>query len=385
METQSPKSYIPRFHRLEKLLEKQKVLLIYGPRRSGKTTLVKKYLEKTLLKYRFDSGDSIRLQQLLGSQDFDKILPYAEDYDLIVIDEAQQIPNIGMGLKILTDHSPNIQIIATGSSSFELSQQVGEPLTGRKRTEMLYPLSQLELTEQWNNHQLQEKLPEFLIYGSYPEVITARKASEKRKILTEIVDSYLLKDILQLGTIRGTKQLFDLLKLVAFQVGSEVSLHELATQVNLDVKTVGKYLDIFEKAFILKRLGGYSRNLRKEVVSKAKYFFVDNGIRNAIIEQFNPLPLRNDAGTLFENFIISERIKMMSYKMELYTPYFWRTYDGQEIDLIEEYEGKIKGYEVTWSRRNKKKEPIAWKKSYPQAEWQVVSQANYLNFLQKTT
>jgi len=372
---------IKRAYKLEELIKPNKVLIIYGPRRVGKTTLLKDFLAHTKLKYKLDSGDNIRTQQVLSSQDFARILDYASGYELIAIDEAQQIPNIGMGLKIIVDQIQDIMVIATGSSSFDLAGATGEPLTGRKTTIALYPMAQKELLPLYNKHELKEKLEEFLVFGSYPEVITAKTRRDKIAVLEEIVNSYLLKDILTIDRIKGSKALLDLLKLIAFQVGSQVSLNEIATQIKLDVKTVSRYLDIFEKAFVIKRIGGFSRNLRKEIVSKAKYYFLDNGIRNAVIPQFNPLDSRNDIGILWENFVVIERIKKCAYQNIYGSLYFWRTYDGQEIDLVEEREGKLFGYEFKWSEKQKMKEPKDWCKTYDNAEFKIINRENYLEFI----
>lgn len=372
---------IKRIYNLEKLIKARKVLIIYGPRRVGKTTLLNDFLSHTKLKYKLDSGDNIKTQQILSSQDFSQIIEYAAGYELIAIDEAQQIPNIGMGLKILVDQAPNLKIIATGSSSFDLSQKVGEPLTGRKKTIILYPFSQQELLNKYNKYELKEKIEEFLIFGSYPEVITANSRKEKIAALEELVNSYLLKDVLQLERIKGAKQLLDLLKLIAFQVGSQVSLNELATQVRLDVKTVDRYLDILEKAFVIKRVSGFSRNLRKEISKQGKYYFLDNGARNAVISQFNALADRDDAGALFENFIMMERLKANFYKNRFGSTYFWRTYDGQEIDLVEERQGKLLGFEFKWSEKAKQKLPKDWMGTYKNAEYAVVNRKNYLDFI----
>jgi predicted AAA+ superfamily ATPase len=236
---------IKRYYNLEKLVKPNKALIIYGPRRVGKTTLLNDFLSLTKLKYKLDSGDNIRIQEIFNSQNFSQIKEYATGYQLIAIDEAQQIPNIGIGLKILIDQVSGLSIIATGSSSFNLAQKIGEPLTGRKKTLILYPFSQAELLEKYNKYELKEKLEEFLIFGSYPEIITAESHKEKISLLNELVNSYLLKDVFSLDKIKGSKQLFDLLKLIAFQVGSEVSLSELATQVRLDVKRVNGVNSIF--------------------------------------------------------------------------------------------------------------------------------------------
>jgi uncharacterized protein len=366
---------------LEKLIRPTKVQIIYGARRVGKTTLLKDYLSRTELKYRIDSGDNIRIQNLFESQDFKSILEYVEGYELLAIDEAQQIKNIGMGLKILVDNNPKLNIVVTGSSSFELAQSLGEPLTGRKKTILLFPLSVLELQLLYNKQELRDQLDSFLLYGMYPEIIISKKKAEKIELLRELVDSYLLKDILSLEKIKGSRQLFDLLKLLAFQIGNEVSLTELATQVRLDVKTVARYLDILEKGFVIKRIGAFNRNLRKEIVTKAKYYFYDVGVRNAVISQFNALEDRNDVGGLFENFVVMERLKSNAYLNRICETYFWRTYDGQEIDMLEERAGKLYGYEIKWSARGSVKVPKLWKSAYPRSQMEQITKENFLSFI----
>lgn len=372
---------LPRFYEnLDNYLEQGKVLVIYGPRQVGKTTLLQNYLDQTLFKFKLDSGDNASVQEILSSQDFAKILEYASGYELLVLDEAQHIPNVGMGLKILVDQMSHLRIIATGSSSFELSGQVGEPLTGRKRTLILYPLSQIELSQLYNPFELKQKLPEFLIFGSYPAVLTTAGKSDKIEKLFELVNSYLLKDILALERVKGSKILLDLLRLVAFQLGSEVSLTELGTQLGLDYKTIARYLDLFEKAFILFNLRGFSRNLRQEVTKKSKYYFYDNGVRNAIIANFNDLTLRDDLGKLWENFLVSERLKMQEYKRIYANNYFWRTWSQKEVDWIEEREGKLFGFEFKWGKE-KIKTPDEFLKTYSNATFRVINPDNYLEFI----
>lgn len=366
---------------LDDYLQANKVLVIYGPRRVGKTTILQSFLSKTSYKYKLDSGDNIRTQQLISSQDFSSILPYAEGYELLAIDEAQNIPNIGMGLKIIVDQVPDIRIIVTGSSSFELAGQVGEPLTGRKHTLSLFPMAQSELLSSYNRFELQEKLADFLVFGTYPEVLTAVSQKRRIEVLTEIADSYLLKDILVFDRVKSSRTLLDLLKLLAFQVGNEVSFNELAVQLSTDVKTIQRYLDLLEKAFVVIRLNGFSRNLRKEIRNKSKYYFVDNGIRNAIIAQFNGLDLRNDVGALWENFMFMERLKYRTYQSQHANMYFWRTYDKQEIDLVEEYGGALHGYEFKWSPKKTPIVPRAWKEGYPQASFTVIRSDNYQGFI----
>lgn len=373
--------FIRHYEPLENHLQPGKVLLIYGPRRVGKTTLLQTFLDKTSLRYKLDSGDNIRTQQVLSSQDFKQILPYAEGYDLLAIDEAQNIPNIGMGLKILVDQRPDMKIIVTGSSSFELAGQVGEPLTGRKKTLTLYPLAQSELLPVQNRFELKESLEEFLVFGSYPEVLLSETRQAKIETIMEIADSYLVKDILAFDRVRSSKTLLDLLKLLAFQVGSEVSVNEIGTQLGMDNKTIQRYLDLLEKAFVIVRLGGFSRNLRSEITSKAKYYFMDNGIRNSLIAQFNSLSQRNDVGQLWENFIFMERLKHRMYQSIYANMYFWRTYDQQEIDLVEERDGLLHGYEAKWSMKKAVNAPKIWGGAYPNATFTVITPENYQDFI----
>jgi len=358
-----------------------KVLVIYGPRRVGKTTLLQSFLQKTSWKYKLDSGDNLRTQQVLSSQDFGLILSYVEGYDLLAIDEAQNIQNIGMGLKIIVDQVPGIRVIVTGSSSFELAGQVGEPLTGRKHTINLYPLAQSELLSSYNRFELSEKLSDFLVFGLYPEVLQAPSRAARTEILMEIANAYLLKDILAFDRIKSSRTLLDLLKLLAYQIGSEVSINELATQLGVDVKTVKRYLDLLEKSFVITRLNGFSRNLRQEVTNKSKIFFLDNGIRNAVIAQFNDLDQRNDLGGLWENFMMIERLKARSYQPLFANHYFWRTYKGQEIDLVEERGGQLYGYEFKWSQQKNLRPPADWIDTYPDSSFQVIHPGNYLDFL----
>jgi predicted AAA+ superfamily ATPase len=372
------------FDNLEDNLKNGKVLVIYGPRRIGKTTLLKQYLSRfdASKKYKLDSGDNILTQQILSSQNFSEILEYVSGYDLIAIDEAQRIPNIGMGLKIIVDQKPEIKIIATGSSSFDLANKIGEPLTGRKITLTLYPVAQMELLEKYNNFELKEKLSDFLIFGAYPEVILAESKKEKIEILNEIASSYLFKDILALENIKNPNSLIKLLKLLAFQIGKPVSVSELAIQLGLSSRTVEKYLDLLEKTFVIKTIGGFSRNLRKEISKKNKYYFLDNGIRNAIIGQFNKLEDRNDVGEIWENFLIAERIKRNAYKGSYFNYYFWRNYDQKEIDWIEEGDGKIFGYEIKW-KKDKFITPKSFSDAYPEAKVKIINNDNYFEFIVK--
>jgi len=373
---------LPRYYQdLNRWLKPNKVLLIHGPRQVGKTTLVKNFLKTTKLNYRFDSGDSTQVQTILSSTNFEKIRQYIGHYQLIVIDEAQRVPNIGLGLKIIIDQIPGIRVIATGSSSFELAGQVGEPLTGRKKTLILYPLSLLELSQLYSPWKLKQKLADWLIFGGYPEVVKSQLREEKIEILRELVDSYLLKDILMFERVKANQKLTQLLRLLAFQIGSLVSLSELGQQLGLNYKTVARYLGLLRKSFIVFPLYGFYRNLRKAISKKNKYYFYDLGVRNALIANFNSPELRNDLGQLWENFIIVERIKKQAYRQIYSNNYFWHTWDGQEIDWIEEREGKLSGYEIKWQPRKRVKPPRDWLKTYDNASWKLIAQENFLEFI----
>lgn len=362
------------------LLKEGKVLIIYGARRVGKTTLVKEWLKNTTLKSLLVSGDNIRVRAVLSSEDFELINEFVARYDLVVVDEAQQVPQIGKGLKIIVDENPKIKVVATGSSSFDLSQQVGEPLTGRKRTVKLFPIAQKELIQHLNRYELKERLKEYLVFGSYPEVLLCETKKEKIRVLTELVESYLLTDILSFERLKNPDQLFKLLKLLAFQVGNLVSLNELGSQLSMNVRTVRRYIDLLEKSFIIYHLGSYSSNLRKEIAKKNKYYFYDNGIRNAVILQMNALSDRSDAGALWENFVMAERIKKLHYEEVFYNRFFWRNYNGREIDLLEEKNGKLKAFEFKW-KKTKTGIPNDFVKKYGNTDFEIIHPGNYLDFI----
>lgn len=365
---------------LNKFMQPNKALIILGPRQVGKTTLMNDFIKTIPLKTKMVTGDDITIHNVLGSQSLYAIRTFSEGYELIAIDEAQKIPNIGIGMKLMIDNIPGIQLIATGSSSFELAGQTGEPLTGRKKTLILYPLSQIELLHHFNRFELSEKLDEFLIYGTYPAVLTADSQAQKAGILNELVGSYLFKDILEFERIKSPQFLLDLLRLLAFQIGSEVSVNELSQNLGIDNKTVKRYIELLEKSFIIYPLRGYSGNLRKEISKKSKYYFYDLGIRNTVIANLNPLNIRNDIGQLWENFLLIERIKKQSYKPIYANNFFWRSWSKKEVDFIEEREGKLFGYEFKWGAKISKP-PKLWLESYPQSTWEVINKDNYLEFI----
>jgi uncharacterized protein len=368
------------YSNLSEYIPEGKVLIIYGPRQVGKTTLVNHYLEGYQGRYLLINGDDIITREQLSSEKLQTIISIVEGYNLLVIDEAQRIPKIGLALKMLIDHRKDLKIIATGSSSFDLLGQVGEPLTGRKKTIMLYPVWTGELLQRFNHYEIDLKLSDLLIYGLYPEVVTAVSKEDKRQFLNEITNSYLLKDILEMDKVKSAKPVINLLRLLAFQTGNEVSYNELSNSIGIDVKTVARYLDLFEKSHIVIRLSGYSRNMRTEITSKAKYYFYDTGVRNALIANFNDLELRDDIGALWENFIFIERLKKRSYNHIYANEYFWRTWSQQEIDLIEEREGKLFAYEIKW-KKGKHKTPTQFIKSYPDSVFEVISRENYQSFI----
>lgn len=357
-----------------------KVSVLYGPRRVGKTELLKKLISKMDGNKYIGTGDNFELREALSSQKLSTLTTNFGKYNLVFIDEAQRVPKIGFALKLLVDHFPEMRIIVTGSSSFDLSNKLGEPLTGRNITRILFPLSVFELYNQIGGMQVSEQLENLLIFGGYPEMLTASTIEDKMEYLISLRDSYLFKDILELENVRNPSKLSDLLKLLAFQIGNEVSLSELGNNLGIAKQSVERYLDLFEKTFIVKKVSGFSRNLRKEVVKSSRYYFWDNGVRNALINNFNPLSQRNDLGMLWENFMFMERLKTKHYKRIFSNDYFWRTYDQQEIDLIEEREGKLFAYEFKYSPR-KVRAPKAWEKAYPDAEYNVVSKDNFMEFL----
>ena len=366
--------------KIKNYLVPNKVLVIYGPRRVGKTTLVNHFLSDYKGKVYTSTGENMQLKNILESSDFSKIIPFFKGYDLIVIDEAQKIENIGQGLKIIVDQIPGIQIIATGSSSFDLSNKIGEPLVGRQRILILYPFSAIELSDNFGSFYIQENLENLLIFGTYPEIITGTSFDEKIEFLHQIRDSYLYKDILELEKIRNSKKILDLLRLIAFQIGHEVSLHEIGKCLGLSKNTVARYLDLLEKSFVLINIRGFSRNLRKEITKTSRYYFFDNGVRNALIGNFNFLNSRNDQGQLWENFLFIERLKKQHYHKIYANNFFWRTWDQKEIDMVEEREGKLYGYEFKYGKK-KVKPPKDWLETYGNASFEVINQDNYFDFI----
>jgi predicted AAA+ superfamily ATPase len=340
--------------------------------------LIKRFSGRTLL---LNSEDRETLA-LLENRSIANYRHVLEGIDMLAIDEAQHIPDIGMKLKLMIDEISGIRIIATGSSSFDLLNQTSEPLVGRKIQFHLSPFSQAEIAQTETSLQTRQNLESRLIYGSYPEVVTTESFKRKKEYLQDMVESYLLKDILSLDGLKNSSKLKALLQLIAFQTGSEVSYEELGQQLGMSKNTIIKYLDMLSKIFVVYRLGAYARNLRKEVTKAGKWYFMDNGIRNAVIGDFRPLALRQDVGALWENYLIGERIKINEQEQSGKEFYFWRTYDQQEIDLIEASDHALSALEFKWGN-HQPAVPKAFREAYPNAAYCVVNKDNYLEHICK--
>ncbi len=363
---------------IKEKLFKGKAIVLLGPRQVGKTTLLQEIWkhQKNIL---WINADNIEDREIFNQPSATRLKALMGNYKIVIIDEAQRINDIGVKLKLITDELKHIQLIATGSSSFELANQINEPLTGRKFEYQLYPISFTELV---NNSNLLEELKMLnhrLIYGSYPDVIN--NAGNEKEILQQLVSSYLYKDILEWNRIKKSDKIIKLLQAIAFQVGNQVSYNELAQTVGLNNETIESYINLLEQTFVIFRLNSFSRNLRNELKKSHKIYFYDNGVRNALIANYNPVSLRNDVGALWENYLISERIKYCEYNKIYSNKYFWRTHSGQEIDYIEEREGKLFAYEFKWNKKKKVKVPAAFEKAYNNSSFEVINPDNYEIFI----
>ena len=357
-----------------------KVVILLGARRTGKTVLLKKIVSMISEPSIFFNGEDFEVQRLLENRSVANYEMILGTTKLLVIDEAQKVPEIGKILKLMIDSIPGLRIIVTGSSAFDLTGKPGEPLTGRNRTFRLFPLSEQELDPLYGITEKRAALEERLVFGSYPEVISIDDREAKVKYLKELVNDYLLRDLLSFEGVKNAGVINNLLRLVAFQAGSEVSMSELSSNLGIARNTVEKYLDLLSKVYVIFKVEGFSRNLRKEITKNSKWYFYDNGIRNTLVANLNPLGLRNDTGSLWENFIISERIKFQEYQNVLSNNFFWRTYDKQEIDWIEERGGKLFAYEFKFNKE-KAKFPVAFSEAYPESEFRVISANNYHEFV----
>ena len=356
-----------------------KAIILTGARQIGKTTLVEDLLKEkdSVLKF---NGDNIGDRQILEEKSFERLDSIVGGYKYIFIDEAQKFNNIGDILKLFVDnYKDKKQVIATGSSSLNLLSNTSEPLTGRKFVHNLYGLSITEISPELNALKIENILPDLLVYGAYPEVFTS-SIEDKRRILEEISSSYLYKDILELENVKNPATLGKLLSAIALQLGSEVSLNELSNLVNLDVKTVERYIDLLEKNYVIFRLPPYYTNKRKTLSKLNKIYFYDLGIRNSLINNFNDIDKRNDIGGLWENFLILERLKFRKYNDIPTTQFFWRTYDGAEVDLVEDRDGLLWGYEFKWG--NEHTSLKSWREQ-KNTKYEVINRENFINFVSK--
>jgi len=364
--------------RLKSLMYKGKAIVLIGARQTGKTTLLHE-LVKSGKNVQWLDADDISIRNMIGELTIARLQTLFAQNDIIVVDEAQRVENIGIQMKLITDHLPQVQLFISGSSAFELANKVNEPLTGRKWEYQLYPFSFNELQKHFGMWNEIRNLPIRLVYGSYPDVVN--NTGNEKFVLSQLTNSYLYKDILEWERIKHPDKLVKLLQALAYQVGSEVSYSELAVTVGIDKATVDKYINLLEQIQIVFRLGSFSRNLRNELKMSKKIYFYDNGIRNALIGNFNDINLRDDQGKLWENYMISEFKKKNSYSDNYCKSYFWRTTQQQEIDYIEEKDGKITAFEFKWNPKKKAKVSRTFISAYPNSEIVTISPDNYYEYL----
>jgi len=365
---------------IENYLFKNKTVIVYGARQTGKTTLIEQLLEPYAGETLLLNGDDADVRELFSDLNSAKLIPIIGESSIVVLDEAQRIPETGLVLKIIHDNFKNVQLIATGSSSFELANKINEPLTGRKFEFTLYPFSFSEMADHHGFLTERRLLEHRLIYGYYPDI--ALNVGQEEKLLKSLASSYLYKDLLMLDTIKKPVLLEKILRALALQVGSEVSYNEIAQLLNSDKETIEKYIDLLEKSYIIFRLGGLSRNVRNEIKKNRKIYFYDNGIRNAILGNFSSLSSRTDKGALWENFLISERFKFQENNEMDVRSYFWRTSQQQEIDYIEEHQDKFFAWEFKWSPHKKSYLSKTFSRAYPNTEFEVITPENMHLFLQ---
>ena len=358
-----------------------KVVVLVGPRRVGKTVLIEQLVNSIGEPYLLLNGEDFAVREILARRTVQNYINLLGGRRVVLIDEAEKIPDIGNILKLMVDQIKGLRLLVTGSSAFDIQNYTGEPLTGRKITFNLYALSEEELNQTESIFEKKDNLYKRLVYGNYPELIQLSGDKQKENYLREIVNSYLLKDILAFENIRNSDKILDLLRLIAFQIGKEVSLQELGNQLDMSKNTVDKYLDLLSKVYVIHKVRGFSRNLRKEITKNSRWYFLDNGLRNILVANVNPISARNDIGMLWENYVISERIKFQRYHQLTVNNYFWRTYDQQEIDWVEEHGGRLYGYEMKWNPGKRPKAPISWEKSYPDSDFQVIHPDNYLDWI----
>jgi len=365
---------------INKKLQPNKVIVLLGARRVGKTKLIEKLIENLNEKHLFLNGDDVETHNLLEIQSTANFKRLLGDIKFLIIDEAQEIPHIGKKLKLMVDTIPDLKILVTGSSAFEINNQLGEPLVGRMKTIDLYPISQIEFSKTENHLETRNNLEERLIFGSYPELSKIINREDKINYLKEIVNTQLLRDIFAFEGIKKRDKIIGLLQMIAFRPRGEISLESVGRDLQISKNTVEKYLDLFSKVFIVYSVSGFSSNRDNEITKMKKWYFVDNGIRNAIINSFNSLNMREDVGKLWENYLNSERRKKMSYQENHVFDYFWRTHTKQEIDRIELKNENIKAFEYKYGKATAKA-PTEFAKSYPDASFEIVNQENYLEYI----
>lgn len=365
---------------VENQMFKGKAIVIVGPRQVGKTTLLKELVSRSDKRVLSLNCDEPETQASLTKTNVNRLKNLIGRHELIVIDEAQKVDNIGLTIKLIVDNIEGVQVIATGSSAFELHNRLNEPLTGRKFEYMMYPVSVGEIMDTSGLMEERRTLESRLVYGSYPDILM--HPEDARSYLTDLTQSYLYKDILSLNDLRKPQLLDHLLQALAFQVGSEVSTNELARTLQTDNKTIDKYIDMLEKCYVIFRIGGLSRNLRTELKKAKKIYFYDNGVRNAVIQQFSPVQMRNDMGALWENFFMAERMKHNHYRGYYCNRFFWRTTLQQEIDYIEERDGSMTAFKMKWNpKKGRTTFPKSFLEAYPVKETVVVTPENYLDWL----
>lgn len=364
---------------VERQLYKGKAIVLVGARQVGKTTLLNLWAHESEQPVLMLNCDETEARTVLENTNVAKLKILIGNHKTVIIDEAQKVNNIGLTLKLIVDNFKDVQVIATGSSAFELRNTLNEPLTGRKLEYHLYPISCAEIVQTYGLLEEKKTLENRLIYGSYPDIIM--QPEQARRYLTELTQSYLYKDIYSLGDIRKPELIEKLVQALAFQIGSEVSTNELARMLQTDSKTIDKYIDLLEKCYVVFRLSGLNRNLRNELKKSKKIYFYDNGVRNAVIQQFAPVSLRSDMGALWENFFIAERKKRNHYKEHFCNSYFWRTTQQQEIDLVEECDGQMTAFEMKWNPEKKARFPKSFLEAYPVKETIVITSENYLESL----
>lgn len=364
-----------------KTVKKNKAVIIYGARQVGKTTLVKKLMQNWQ-KSAYYSCDYFDVKQSFAYENTHNLANIVKDLDLLILDEAQLIENIGLVIKVLVDNFPKLNIITTGSSSFELANKIKEPLTGRKLEIHLNTLSFTEIYSKLTVLEKKRQIENHLVFGFYPEVVDAA-LSDKAKILRELTSSYLFKDVFTFQNFKKPELLIKLLQLLAFQIGNEVSFHELAKKLNIDQTVIQRYIHLLEQAFVIYRVGAFANNLRKEISKSRKIYFWDLGVRNALIQNFNNLDLRDDIGALWENFLVSERLKMLNNQQIFNNYYFWRTYDKKEIDYIEKTNKGLFAYEFKYSGKPRKTAAELFLKTYPNTRINVINPDNFLDFIEK--